>query len=96
MWSSLAIIVHQIKRFFQIMREAKLTTDLIKSESSKAAVKYLGHIVGQGQVRPLDAKILTISRYGRILSKKVKFVCTDDCQLAFDKVKLFLQKSPFL
>ena len=71
----------QIKSFFQIMREAKLTINLMKSEFGKATVKYLGHIVGQGQVRPLDAKIqfipypyLTkrtcqISRYGRILQE---------------------------
>ena len=31
-----------------------------------------------------------------LLSKKVKFVWTDDCQLAFDKVKLLLQKSSVL
>ena len=31
-----------------------------------------------------------------LLSKKVKFVWTDDCQMAFDKVKLLLQKSPVL
>ena len=31
-----------------------------------------------------------------LLCKKVKFVWTDDCQLAFDKVKLLLQKSPVL
>ena len=31
-----------------------------------------------------------------LLSKKIKFVWTDDCQLAFDKVKLLLQKSPIL
>ena len=31
-----------------------------------------------------------------LFSKKVKFVWTDDCQLAFDKVKLLLQKSPVL
>ena len=112
--------VLQIKRFFQILREAKLTINLMKSEFGKATV---GHIVGQEQVRPLDAKIkkipynhLTertclISKYGRILqeflfkffekktnllSKKVKFVWTDDCQLAFDKVKLLVQKSPVL
>ena len=116
--------IRQIKRFFQIMREAKLTINLMKSEFGKATVKYLGHTVGQGQVRPLDAKIQKIvkypihtsqiSRYGRILqeflfeffgncctltnllSKKVKFVWTDDCQLAFDKVTLLLQKSPVL
>ena len=121
--------IHQIKRFFQIMREAKLTINLMKSEFGKATVKYLGHIVGQGQVRPLDAKIQTIVIYPiptsrkelarflgmagyyrnfclnfseiaapltNLLSKKVKFVWTDDCQLAFDKVKLLLQKSPVL
>ena len=76
--------IRQIKRFFQIMREAKLTINLMKSEFGKATVKYLGHIVGQGQVRPLDAKnsnhhkmsyphlterTCQISRYGRILQK---------------------------
>ena len=45
--------VSQIKLFFQMMQEAKLTINLIKSEFSKATVKYLGHIVGQGQVRTL-------------------------------------------
>ena len=44
--------IRQIERFFQIMREAKLTINLMKSEFGKATVKYLGHIVGQGQVRP--------------------------------------------
>ena len=121
--------IRQIERFFQIMGEAKLTINLMKSEFGKATVKYLGHIVGQGQVRPLDAKIQTIVKYPiptsrkelarflgmagyyrnfclnfseiaapltNLLSKKVKFVWTDDCQLAFDKVKLLLQKSPVL
>ena len=121
--------IRQIKRFFQIMREAKLTINLMKSEFGKATVKYLGHIVGQGQVRPLDAKIQTIAKFPiptsrkelarflgmagyyrnfclnfsdiaapltNLLSKKVKFVWTHDCQLAFDKVKLLLQKSPVL
>ena len=121
--------IRQIERFFQIMLEAKLTINLMKSEFSKATVKYLGHIVGQGQVRPLDAKIQTIVKFPiptsrkelarflgmagyyrnfclnfsdiaapltNLLSKKVKFVWTDDCQLAFDKVKLLLQKSPVL
>ena len=103
------------------MREARLTINLMKCKFDKATLKYLGHIVGQGQVRPLDAKIQSITKlpittsekqlarflgmtgYCRkfclifseiaapltnLLSKKVKFVWTDDCQLAFDKVKL--------
>ena len=53
--------IRQIKRFFQIMREAKLTINLMKSKFGKATVKYLGH-VGQRQVRPLDAKIQTIAK----------------------------------
>ena len=119
----------QIERFFQIMREAKLTINLVRSEFGKATVEYLGHIVGQGQVGPLDAKIQTIAKFPiptsrkelarflgmagyyrnfclnfsdiaapltNLLSKKVKFVWTDDCQMAFDKVRLLFQKSPVL
>ena len=37
--------IRQIKCFFQIMREAKFTINLMKSEFGKATVKYLGHIV---------------------------------------------------
>ena len=59
--------VCHIKRFFKIMRGAKLTINLMKSEFGKATVKYhrtvhtflwkyLSHIVGQGQVRPLTQK----------------------------------------
>ena len=121
--------VPQIKSFLQIMLDAKLTINLMKNEFSKASAKYLGHIVGQGQVRPLDIKIQTMAKFPmptsrkklarflgmaghyrnfclnfskiaapltNSLSKKVKFVWTDDCQLAFDKVKLLLQKSPVL
>ena len=62
--------IRQIKRFFQIMREAKLTINPMKSEFGKATVKYLGHIVGQGQVRPLDAKIQTITKFPIPTSRK--------------------------
>ena len=103
------------------MKNAKLTINLMKSEFGKATVKYLGHIVGRGQVRPLDAKIQTIAKFPiptqrkelarflgmagyyrnfclnfleiaapltNLLSKKVKFVWTDDCQLAFITPKI--------
>ena len=55
--------VCQIKRFFQIMQDVKLTFNLMKSELGKAAVKYLGHTVSQGQVRPLDPKNQTIAKF---------------------------------
>ena len=58
------------KRFFQIMLEAKLIINLMKSEFSKATVKYLGYTVGQGQVRPLDAKLQTIAKFPIPTSRK--------------------------
>ena len=112
--------IRQIERFFQIMRKAKLTINLMKSEFGKATVKYLGHVVVQGQVRPLDAKIQTIVKFPiptsrkelarflgmagyyrnfclnfsdiaapltNLLSKKVKFVWTDDCQIVIVRTK---------
>ena len=45
------------------MQEAKLIINLMKSGFGKATVKYLGHIVGQGQLRPLDVKIQTIAKF---------------------------------
>ena len=52
------------------MRETKPTINLMKSEFGKDTVKYLGHIVGQGQVRPLDAKIQTITQFPVTNSQK--------------------------
>ena len=61
--------VRQIKCFFQVMREAKLTIILMKSKFTKVTVKYLGHIVGQGQVRPLGAKTQTIVPYPHLMER---------------------------
>ena len=47
-----------------------MTINLIKSEFGKATMKYLGHIVGQGQVRTLDAKIQTITKFPIPTSRK--------------------------
>ena len=110
------------------MCEAKKTTDLMKSEFGKATVKYLGHIVGQRQVRPLDAKTQTITKFliptswkklakflgltgyyrnlclnfleiaaplTNLLRKKVKFVWTDNCQLALTKSSYYFKNLLF-
>ena len=42
----------------------------MKSKSGKATVKYLGHFVGQVQVRPLDAKFQTIAKFPIPTSRK--------------------------
>ena len=49
-----------IRELFKRLLDAKLTINLSKSEFCHAVVTFLGHIVGQGQVRPIDAKVKAI------------------------------------
>ena len=49
-----------IRDFFQRVSDAKLTINLVKSDFCRATVVYLGHVVGQGQVKPIDAKVKCI------------------------------------
>ena len=46
-----------MQKLFDCLREASLTINLGKSEFGCGHVTYLGHIVGQGKVKPIDAKI---------------------------------------
>ena len=119
----------RIRAFFERLTEAKLTVNLDKCEFCKAQVEFLGHVVGQGQVLPVQAKIEAIDKFSvpqtkkelmrflgmagyyrrfcpnfsdvvspltDLLSKKAKFVWTDKCQVAFNKVKAILTNSPVL
>ena len=52
-----------IRDFFDRLTEAKLTINLTKSEFFHACVTFLGHTVGQGQVKPVDAKVKAISEF---------------------------------
>ena len=85
--------------------------------------------MGQGQVKPVEAKVKAISDFRvptgkrqlmhflgmagyyrkfcnnffviaepltNLLGKRVKFVCTDDCQKSFDKLKAILKSAPVL
>ena len=49
--------VKHVNLFFDKMLDANLTINLAKSEFGKATVEYSGHIVGNGQVRPIYAKV---------------------------------------
>jgi len=49
--------VDRIHSFFESLTKANLTVNLTKSEFGKAYVTFLGHVVGQGQVKPILAKI---------------------------------------
>ena len=43
--------IKQIKTFFDILKEAKLTINLAKNKFGWAQVNYLGHIEGQREVK---------------------------------------------
>ena len=118
-----------IKAFFDKLREAKLTKNLAKSEFCHATLTFLGHVVGHGQVKHIEAKVEAISNcpvptckrqlmrflgmvgYYRkfcnnfsviaepltnLLSKRMRFKWTSDCQNAFDKLKAILRSEPVL
>lgn len=52
------------------LMEAKLTINLVKSEFGCAHIVFLGHMVGQGQVRPVDAKVEAVANFPTPASKK--------------------------
>ena len=52
-----------IKAFFDKLSEAKLTINLAKSEFCHATLTFLGHVVGHGQVKPIEAKVEAISNF---------------------------------
>ncbi|KAI2646146.1 Retrovirus-related Pol polyprotein [Labeo rohita] len=52
-----------IRELFVRLTEASLTLNLAKCEFGKATVTYLGKVVGNGQVRPIEAKIESICAF---------------------------------
>ena len=59
-----------IREFFKRLSRAMLTINLSKSEFGQAQVTYLGHVVGQGEVKPVSAKVEAIANFPRPESKK--------------------------
>ena len=62
--------IETIRKLFIRLRDAKLTVNLAKCDFGCGSVTYLGHIVGKGQVRPIDAKIKVISEFPQPETKK--------------------------
>lgn len=52
------------------MADAKLTVNLAKCELARVTGVYLGHVVGQGVVQPLHAKVLALDQYPVPTTKK--------------------------
>ena len=59
-----------IRAFFERCSEAQLTVNLQKSDFCKATIVYLGHEIGQGQVRPIQAKVQGIVEYTEPTNKR--------------------------
>ena len=59
-----------MRKLFSRLRQANLTVNLVKSEFGHAHVMYLGHVVAQGQVKPVDAKVRVIVEYPAPTTRK--------------------------
>jgi hypothetical protein len=55
--------LQKIRAFFDRLSDAKLTVNLAKSELCHGTATFLGHVVGQGQVKPIDCKVQAISEF---------------------------------
>ena len=55
--------LERLRALFSALSAARLTVNLKKSEFGHAHVTFLGHVVGQGQVAPVAAKIDAILQY---------------------------------
>lgn len=62
--------LQRIRALFRRLSGARLTVNLAKCEFAKATVTYLGKVVGQGQVRPVRAKVLAIDQFPAPTTKK--------------------------
>ncbi len=59
--------VRLLRIVFERLAKANLTLNLAKCDFGQATVTYLGKEVGQGQVRPIEAKIIAISNFQFLL-----------------------------
>jgi len=55
--------IKQLKAFLSRLHEANLTVNLSKSEFCQARVVFLGHVVGQGEIAPVLAKVQAVSTF---------------------------------
>ena len=62
--------VLHIRQLFERLAAACLTVNPAKCEFAHATVMYLGHVVGQGQVRPVQAKVLAVEQFPTPTTKR--------------------------
>ncbi len=62
--------IKNLRTVFQRLKNANLTINLDKCEFSQAQVTFLGHVVGLGQVAPLNAKVDGITQFPAPTNRK--------------------------
>ena len=55
--------LHRMKQLFLRLRVSELTVNLANTELGCAHVVYLGHVVGQGHVKPVDIKVSAVVKF---------------------------------
>ena len=55
--------LEHLSSLFDRLADANLTVNLDKCEFAQATVTFLGHVVGQGQILPLKAKVEAIEKF---------------------------------
>ena len=59
----------RIIQFLARLRQAQLTVNSTKSEFGQACIMYLGHVVGKGGIKPIEAKVEAIMNFPTPASK---------------------------
>ena len=59
-----------IEKVLQRLNEARLKVKANKCQLGNSELKYLGHMVGGGIIKPLESKIEVISNWPRPTTKK--------------------------
>ncbi len=84
--------LQRVRALFERLAEAQLTVNLAKCEFARATVTYLGRVVGQGKVFPVQAKVLAVSEFPQLTTKKdcVNDNITNMSQVAFGEMECHL------
>ena len=61
--------MERMRQFLTRLRQAQLTVNLAKSEFGQACITYLGHVVGKGGIKPIQAKVEAIGNFSTPTSK---------------------------
>lgn len=62
--------LERIQELFTRLAEARLTVNLAKCEFARATLTYLGRVVGQGQVCPVNTKVQAVEQFPAPTTKK--------------------------